>query len=382
VAARPRFRRLQAALGAALVGSLLLSASLVSTVRAASTLAVGVGVGTGTVAGNAFTPGDVTVLVGDSVRFSIASDEPHTITFGNGPGDTAPPEWPPTGFTGTVPAPPATADLTASYGGSGFLNTGVIFKGSSATVTFTSPGAFGFICAIHPGMAGTVNVVASGTATTQVEADAKAASTRDALLGSVAALEASTTAKVKETKRSDGTSRWDIFTNSMTPPGPQPGGGTGYLELMRFVPPSLEIGAGDTVRWTASAPHTVTFPAAGQDPLTIDPFTAPPTTKHVYDGSSLFNSGLLSTGAPGAPSTYELTFPDPGTFGYVCALHQSLGQTGQIVVAAAPAVTPPPTDTVPQPEGTPAGPPPWAAIALVVLVAAAVGGAALAQRRR
>ena len=47
-----------------------------------------------------------------------------------------------------------------------------------------------YICVIHPGMAGTVNVVASGTTTTQAEADAKAALTRDALLGAVDGLEA------------------------------------------------------------------------------------------------------------------------------------------------------------------------------------------------
>ena len=386
VMARRSIQRLKAALGVGLVGALVLTAGLAGTARAASTLDVGVGVGTGTVAGNAYTPGDVTVLVGDSVRFTIASDEPHSITFGNGPAGVPPPNWPAAGFAGTVPAPPATAALTATYDGTGFLNTEVIFKGSTATVTFTSPGSFGFICVIHPGMAGTVNVVASGATTTQADADAKAALTRNALLGAVDGLAQSTTAQVKQTKRSDGTSRWDIFANAMQPPSPQPGGGTGFLELLQFVPPSLKIGAGDTVKWTATAPHTVTFPAAGQDPATIHPFTAPATTKSVYDGKSLFNSALLATGAPGVPSTYELTFPTPGTYNYVCALHQFLGQTGRIVVAAAPVpppvVTPPPTDTGPLPSNAPGGAPPWAAIGLLALLGLSIGAGALALRRR
>lgn len=379
--ARRSPQRFKAALATGLLGALILSASLAGTAQAASTLNVDIGVGSGTVAGNVYAPGDVTILVGDSVKFTTASDEPHTVTIGNGPAGVPPPNWPESGFAGTVPPPPATAALTATYNGTGFLNT-FLFKGSTATVTYTSPGAFGVICAIHPGMAGTVNVVASGATTTQAEADTKAAATRAAILGAVDSLEQSTTAQVSETKRSDGTSLWQILTNSVQPPSPQPGGGTGFLELLRFVPPSLSIGAGDTVNWTATAVHTVTFPAAGQDPMTIDPFTTPATTKTVYDGKSLFNSALLATGAPGSASTFALTFPSPGTFDYVCALHQSLGQTGRIVVAAAPNVTPPPTDTGPLPSSAPGGGPPWAAIGLVALFGLVVSTGALRLRRR
>ena len=44
---------------------------------------------------------------------------------------------------------------------------------------FTAAGSLPYLCSIHPGMAGTVNVVASGTTTTQAEADAKATLTRE-----------------------------------------------------------------------------------------------------------------------------------------------------------------------------------------------------------
>jgi plastocyanin len=367
---------------AGVILGMLLSIGFAGTAQAATTLNVGIGVGSGTTAGDVYLPGDMTVLVGDSVKWTTESDEPHSVTFGTGPAGVPPPSWPAAGFTGTLPPPPATGALTATYNGTGFLNSELLFKGSSATVTFTTAGAFPFICQIHPGMSGTVNVVASGATTTQADADAKAALTRTAILGAVDGLEAATTAQVTETKRSDGTSLWNIFTNSIQPPAPQPGGGTGFLELLRFVPPSLEIDAGDTVRWTASAVHTVTFPAAGQDPATIDPFTTPPTTETVYDGTSLYNSALLATGAPGTGSTYELTFPDAGTFNYVCALHQFLGQRGSIVVAAAPVITPPATDlgraTAP-PDG---GAFPWLALGLVMLFAMTAATATLVLRRR
>ena len=78
--------------------------------QAATTLNLGVGVGSGTVSGNAYLPGDVTILVGDSLKWTIESDEPHSVTFGNGPAGTPPDEWPVTGLTGTVPPPPGTGE--------------------------------------------------------------------------------------------------------------------------------------------------------------------------------------------------------------------------------------------------------------------------------
>jgi plastocyanin len=379
--ARRTLARLRALLAAGLIVGLLLSAALAPAVQAASTLNVGVGVGAGTVSGNVYAPGAVTVLVGDSVKFTIESDEPHSVTFGNGPTGTAPDAWPVTGLTGAVPAPPATANLTGTYAGSGFLHTGLLFKGSSATIQFTAPGTLPFICVIHPGMAGAVTVVASGAATTQADADAKATLTRNAILGAVETVEAAATAQVSETKRSDGTSLWNIFTNSSQAPAPQPGGGTGYLELQRFVPPSLDIQAGDTVKWTALNTHLVTFPAAGQDPTTIDPFTTPPTTGAVYDGVSFYNSGFLAAG-PGTPTTYELTFPDAGTFNYICSLHFFNGQAGQIVVAAAPVVTTPPTDGGQLASGPPNGELPWLAIGLLAVLAMSAATGVLVLRRR
>jgi plastocyanin len=377
--------RLRAMLATALVLGLLLSISFAGTAQAATTLNVGVGVGSGTVSGNAYLPGDVTILVGDSVKWTIESDEPHSVTFGSGPAGTPPDEWPGTGLTGTVPPPPGTANLTGTYAGTGFLNTGLLFKGSTATVQFSAAGSLPYICVIHPGMAGVVNVVASGTPTTQAEADTKAQQTRDALNGAVAGVQAAAEAAVTETERPNGTSLWSIFTSAIGPVGPQPGGGTGYLELLRFIPQSLEIEEGDTVKWTSPSVHTVTFLAEGAPPTSVDPFTTPPTGDNTYDGETLHHSGLLGIPAPGAPNTYELTFPDPGTFPYICALHIFLGQTGQIQVAAAPeapVITPPATDVGALSAAPPSESPPWLAIGLLAAFAVVLAAGTLALRRR
>ena len=379
---RPTVARLRALLAASLILGLLLSVSFAGTVQAATTINVGVGVGSGTVSGDTYLPGDLTILVGDSLKWTIESDEPHSVTFGNGPAGVPPDEWPVTGLTGTVPPPPGVANLTGTYGGTGFLNTGLLWPDSTATVQFTAAGSLSYICVIHPGMSGTVNVVASGTTTTQAEADAKATLTRNAMNGAVAGLQAAAEAAVTETERSDGTSLWSIATAAVGPVGPQPGGGTGFLELLRFIPSSLQIEQGDTVKWTAPSVHTVTFLAAGTDPSSVNPFTTPPAGGSTYDGTSLYHSGLLGIPAPGSPNTYELTFPDAGSFNYICSLHIFLGQTGVIEVAAAPVVTPPATDVGALTATAPSEGPPWLAIGLLMALTVALAGGTLALRRR
>jgi hypothetical protein len=114
----------------------------------------------------------------------------------------------------------------------------------------------------------------------------------------------------------------------------------------------------------------------------VDPFTTPPAGGSTYDGTSLYHSGLLGIPAPGSPNTYELTFPDAGTYNYICALLIFLGQTGVIEVAAAPVVTPPATDVGALAAAPPNEGPPWLAIGLLAALAVALAGGTLALRRR
>lgn len=69
-----------------------------------------------------------------------------------------------------------------------------------------------------------------------------------------------------------------------------------------FVPATANISAGTTVRWTneGSTPHTTT--------------------------SDAWDSGPLNPGA----AAFARRFDTPGTFNYVCTLHE--GMTGTIVV--------------------------------------------------
>ncbi len=335
--------------------------------RAASTLDVDVGFGTGTVAAQAFGPGDLTVAVGDSLRFTITSDEVHTVTLGEGPADVPPPNWPVSGWS--APAGPPPWDFgSVEFDGTGFLNTGIILKDSTASVEFTAAGTFPFLCAIHPGMAGEVEVVESGETTSQSEADSASQATEDELLGQVDDMRADRLASVTEADNGDGTSTWNVFADALGEVTPMPGGGTGYLELLDFIPDDVSIEAGDTVSWTAASFHTVTFVPDGTDPASLDPFTTPPSGDGTaYTGDTIANSGLFNAG-PGSPTSFSLTFPESGAYDFYCLLHLPLGQTGTVMAGL--------------PDSTTALPANDSTTSMALLAAAALGAAIWLRRRQ
>lgn len=327
-------------MGVAGAGSAIAAAIwLSSATLAAEPLVVTVGAGDGTAAVQAYLPGAVVVATGSTVTFRIGSDEVHSITVGDGPSDVPPAEWPVAGWPEPdlgAPDPdasPSPLDLgDVHIGGQGFVNSGLLPRDATASVTFDTPGVYVIDCVIHPGMIGEVTVVDPGTepVTTQDQADAAAARSVDALMGQVDSLRESRAANVESFTASDGTTTWNVFADASTVPNVLPGGGVGYLELYEFVPATLAIAPGDTVHWSAVGVHTVTFPASGQDASGLDPF-GPATTRDTFDGSALANSGALNAGT-GSPSAFTLTFPTAGTYQYLCLLHQGFGQVGTIVV--------------------------------------------------
>lgn len=107
------------------------------------------------------------------------------------------------------------------------------------------------------------------------------------------------------------------------------------IQGQRFLPGDITIDAGDTVTWQANGMeiHTVTFldggtPQASLPPL--DPTDPQQVTRQggdTMDGTSYFNSGVLTTGPDAGPlpvpayASYSLTFPGQGTFTYYCLVH-------------------------------------------------------------
>ncbi|MDQ3554763.1 MAG: plastocyanin/azurin family copper-binding protein, partial [Chloroflexota bacterium] len=152
------------------------------------------------------------------------------------------------------------------------------------------------------------------------------------------------------------------------PVGPMPGGGTGYLELLEFLPDDVAIEAGDTVSWTAASFHTVTFVPEGTDPASLDPFTTPPSGDGTaYTGDSVANSGLFNAG-PGSATSFSLTFPETGAYDFVCLLHLPFGHTGTVMAGLPDSATALPASDFSTP--------------MALLAAAALGAAIWLHRRQ
>lgn len=331
---------------------------------------------------NQFGPKTLTVAQGATVTFRANWLEPHTVTF---PGPEANPA--PDDARATVPTFPG---MVPAYDGTKFTNSGFLIQGAppgapvfgSFQVSFSKTGTYPFLCIIHPGMNGTVTVVAAGASeiSTQAALDTSARAAFATELTALKAEAAKLVAKpVTQTRNADGTSTWNLVTV---------GGMSGPSDVMQFVPANVNIQVGDTVVWQNSvpAPHTVTFlggtpPGA---PITSlgDPQLRPvPAPAGGYDGTGLVNSGLNGVGfGPNPP--FSVKFTKAGTFAYICVLHISQGMGGTVSVAstalaAAPAA-PPKTGSSGE-----TSPPATTAllIVLTLLAVAAPLGARTASRR-
>lgn len=138
-----------------------------------------------------------------------------------------------------------------------------------------------------------------------------------------------------------GTATWEVTS----------GLGDDGATVNLYLPGTLHIHVGDTVRWHVEGSveaHTVTFgPAAeiqqlaahmlvpvpqkaGPPLLTINPRVAAPSGGPTYGGDGFVNSGELAKG-----QTYSLTFTAPGTYHYYCLIHYPF-MSGTVVVAPRP----------------------------------------------
>jgi plastocyanin len=117
---------------------------------------------------------------------------------------------------------------------------------------------------------------------------------------------------------------------------------------VRFSHENIRIRAGQTVEWDNQAPifpHTITF---GQEPVNLqnpspDVTVDPDGARHAIIASTAdsTHSGFIiqapqeRRGLPQAPlgvTRFRVTFPNPGIFPYICALHDEMGMVGQVTV--------------------------------------------------
>lgn len=303
-----------------------------TTTSTATPLVVQAGSGEAGYAINLFGPNKVTVPVGATVGFKTSWFEPHTVTFLGGR-----PTPPPSDPTAPVPSHPG---QVIAYDGTQYVSSGFITSRSPVwQISFPKAGTYPFLCIIHPGMNGTVEVSASAAATTQAQADAGAQQVFSAALPPLKAEAAKLAAKpVTQTTNADGTTTYRVNTvGGYVPPS----------DVQQFFPAGMNVRVGDTVVFesTVPTPHTVTFlggtpmpfPPSLEDPKIFGPTPAPGAG---YDGTGYVNSGVIGVGFPG--QTFSVKFSKAGNFPFICILHVDQGMGGTINVAAA-QVTPPKT---------------------------------------
>jgi plastocyanin len=92
-------------------------------------------------------------------------------------------------------------------------------------------------------------------------------------------------------------------------------------ELLVFEPALLEIRAGQTVVWKNSSAREV-------HTVTADPRQAANAQNvELPKGAQPFDSGYMNPG-----QAYQYTFKKPGTYRYVCTLHEVQRMVGKIIV--------------------------------------------------
>jgi plastocyanin len=273
-----------------------------------------------------FLPETITVEAGTDVTWEWSGAEPHSVSFV--PEGQDPPN------VEEDPSAVAPVPATGPIDGSAFVSSGLQPLGPTAPApfeaSFATAGTYPYLCLIHPGMTGVVEVVdAGGAADTPTDvAERRAADTADYLAEGQAAKAELVGADPEKTDNGDGTSTWTV----------QMGTTTEHTDVLAFAPSPAGVKAGDTVTFVNSsgAPHTASFFGTGaealQDPF--DPKVVQPSgpSPQELSAAGYINTGWLlpDVGPPLEARSFSFTVPEAGTYAYVCILHAPSEMTGSI----------------------------------------------------
>ena len=308
-----------------------------------------------------FYPDKITVHVGDTIVWKLNSMEIHQVVF-PAPGQVYLP------FIQPDPSNPQGQMLNPlvafpqggqTYDGTALTGSGLLGAPPTNTkeykLTFTKAGTFDYLCPMHSsqlpdgsvaGMTGSVTVLAADQALpktpAQVDSDAQVAISADNQAAKAAEPQAKQVAAP-----SPGPNGTTIYHGNI-------GWDNGPMSYMRFYPTDFTVHVGDKIEWTQTSnqtPHTVSlFSGQAEPPMFVtqeqqggppkilfNPDALAPAGGSSYDGTGTSNSGFMpgkQDPAPG-PRTYSLTFTKPGTYEYICVLHDEMGMNGHITVLPA-----------------------------------------------
>lgn len=306
----------------------------------------------------AFLPNELWIRTNDSIRWTLASTEIHTVTF------LIPPPAAPPGQLGQVRNPlfgpvfgvqvgcPGTGVTPdgASFDGSQCVNSGVmgnfdtIVGPQSYSVKFPKAGNFKFVCFVHFDMTGTVHVL-DPPQTLPYDQDFY---NREAQTDAAALVSEANGLRIRGIRENNDGGPAAKVTAGVGEIVTTSGGGSQTATLHRFLRDVIVVRVGDTVEWTnldPSTPHTVTFGTEPADPRppsgNVTPTSDGARQAVISSPTDTANSGLLTLAFQDRPNLgqsplgvthFRVTFKSPGTFNYICALHDKLGMKGTVIV--------------------------------------------------
>lgn len=296
----------------------------------------------------AFLPNEIWIHAGENITWHFDVDEIHTVTFLRA-------NQPRPFFAGGCPG---FSTSPATFDGSTCVTTPPLVRGDAFTVMFPTAGNFKLVCLVHENMSGVVHVLASNQPLPHDQAfyDRAAEEHGRELLAEAddnhhdaKTSDAPAVAKTDDNgRREDNTGPVSAGTGEVLATA----GGSDSVSVVRFQKDPTQIRAGQTVEWTnldPVLPHTITFGAEPQgNPI-------PPSPNVTVDADGARHAVVTSTsdnvhsgfivgapqerlGLPQAPlgvTRFRITFPNAGTFPYICALHDELGMTGTVIVRPA-----------------------------------------------
>jgi plastocyanin len=295
----------------------------------------------------AFLPNELWIHSGDTIHWIFPTHERHTLTFLR-PGQIRPPAFAPGSPFGVLVGCPGVTPDGSSFDGTTCVTSDVLLLDENTTtpptysVHFPSVGNFKFVCLVHADMTGVVHVLNTSEALPHDQDfyDRQAQSEQALVLADASRLQGRGASPALDHESVAAGIGVIIKTT---------GGGSHTASLMRFLRTTLVVAAGTTVEWTNLDPsinHTVTFgdePSDPRPPANIDPLLSSDgsRTAVINSPADSVNSGFLTPApqdraglaqSPPAVPHFRVTFPTPGTFNYICAIHDELGMVGTVIV--------------------------------------------------
>ena len=288
----------------------------------------------------AFLPDELWIHAGDEITWTFPTEEIHTVTFLKQ--DTSPQQVrPPRPGVNGGGCPGTTAD-DSNFDGSTCITSSELVSGQTYSVKFPTAGNFKVVCLVHANMTGAVHVLDPSVSlpNDQRSYDFLANRQKNALLADGAGLIGQAVATAEQA----GPNAISAGIGEVVATG----GGSNTLSVLRFLRDSIVVHVGDTVEWTnldPVTPHTITFGTEPANPQTQVGLSSPDADgarrATITSAQDSVSSGFIQassqdrTGLPQlalATTRFRVTFNTPGTFNYICALHDEEGMVGKVIV--------------------------------------------------